>query len=175
MNGAHDLAICFGHLQDSSCKCRKITEFQNFLVASPEFARKNKLTSLGCLNKLPWVTNEKLYRDGAWVLRGGGSERFVITPDIKYGSNSLSVIHKMAILSLGVTLLPSWMVSEDIERRRLLRLFSNYNFASMPMPMPMPVYVLYPNSVRPPLKVRKFIDFLVTKHNGFSPLLGCGQ
>lgn len=156
-SGKHDLAICLGNLQDSSFKCRKISEFQSYLIASPEFTEQHSLEDISCLNTLPWIANEKFYKEGKWILRKGRTEQFVIKPTIRYGSNSLTLIHQMALFSLGIAALPAWMLKDDIQTNKLIRLFPNHEFTALP------VNVLYPNCIKLPLKARRFIDYLVAK------------
>jgi DNA-binding transcriptional LysR family regulator len=156
-SGKHDLAICLGKLQDSSFKYRKISEFQSYLIASPEFTERHSLEDINCLNTLPWIANEKLYKEGKWILRKGRTEQFVIKPAIHYASNSSTLIHRMALSSLGIAALPAWMLKDDIQANKLIRLFPNYEFTALP------VNVLYPNCIRLPLKARRFIDYLVVK------------
>jgi DNA-binding transcriptional LysR family regulator len=159
--GKHDLAIYFGNLQDSSFRCRKISEFQNYLIASPAFTQQHALEDISCLNTLPWIANERFYKDGKWILRKNCTEQFIIKPTIRYSSNSLALIHQMALSSLGIAALPTWMLKDDIQTNKLVRLFPSYEFTALP------VNVLYPNCIRLPLKARYFIDFLVT-HLGVS-------
>lgn len=156
-SGRHDLAIYFGNLQNSSFKCRKISEFQSYLIATPEFTKRHSLKDINCLNTLPWIANEQLYKEGKWILRKGQTEQFVIKPAIRYGSNSLTLIHRMALSSLGIAALPAWMLKDDIQANKLIRLFPNYEFSALP------VNVLYPNCIRLPLKARRFIDYLVAR------------
>lgn len=156
-SGQHDLAICLGNLQDSSFKCRKISEFHSYIIASPELTEQHSLEDIGCLNTLPWIANEKLYKEGKLTLRKGQTEQFVIKPTIRYGSNSLTLTHQMALFSLGIASLPAWMLKDDIQAGRLIRLFPNYEFPALP------VNILYPNNIRLPTKARRFIDYIVAK------------
>jgi DNA-binding transcriptional LysR family regulator len=156
-SGKHDLAICLGSLQDSSFKCRKISEFRSYLIASPEFIEQHAVEDINCLNTLPWIANEKLYKEGKLVLRKGRTEQFVIKPLSRYSSNSLTLIHQMALFSLGIAVLPAWMLKDDIRANKLIRLFPHYEFSAMP------INILYPNCIRLPTKARRFIDYLVAK------------
>ncbi|HCS45812.1 MAG TPA: hypothetical protein DIW52_23835 [Pseudomonas sp.] len=76
---------------------------------------------------------------------------------IRYGSNSLTLIHRMALFSLGIAALPDWMLKDDIQTSKLIRLFPNYEFTVLP------VNALYPNCIKLPLKTRRFIDYMVAK------------
>jgi DNA-binding transcriptional LysR family regulator len=63
----------------------------------------------------------------------------------------------MALFSLGIAALPAWMLKDDIQTNKLIRLFPNYELAALP------VNILYPNCIKLPLKARRFIDYLVSK------------
>ncbi|SDB49429.1 DNA-binding transcriptional regulator, LysR family [Pseudomonas sp. NFACC23-1] len=155
--GKHDLAICLGILQDSSFRCRKISEFRNYLIASPEFIERHSLKNITCLNTLPWIANEKLHKDGKISLRKDQTEQLTIKPIIRYSSNSLTLTHQMALFSLGIAILPAWMLNDDIKTNKLVRLFPNYELSTTP------INILYPNCIRLPIKARRFIDYLVAK------------
>lgn len=156
-SGRHDLAICLGPLEDSSFKCRKIADFENYLVASPQFLERYGVQDINCLNTLPWISNESLYKEGKWVLRKQPGDVFIVKPNIRYASNSLTLIHQMALFDLGIAALPAWMLKDDIEANTLIRLFPEHEFATSP------VNILYPNGINLPLKARRFIDYLVAK------------
>ncbi|MCY1427209.1 LysR substrate binding domain protein [compost metagenome] len=63
----------------------------------------------------------------------------------------------MALSSLGIAICPAWLVDEDIQQKRLIRLFPDF---SLPLQN---IQLLYPSTSNLPAKTRAFIDFLVAR------------
>ncbi|WP_266095644.1 LysR substrate-binding domain-containing protein, partial [Acinetobacter oleivorans] len=45
--------------------------------------------------------------------------------------NSVTAIHQMALSSLGVAICPAWLVDEDIQQNRLIRLFPDFSLCAI--------------------------------------------
>ena len=69
-------------------------------------------------------------------------------------ADSAAVLQAFAIRGHGVAVLPQWLVQDDLDAGRLVRLLPDHRFA------PQGIYALYPDTRHLPLKVRAFIDFL---------------
>lgn len=69
-------------------------------------------------------------------------------------ADSAAVLQAFAVRGHGVAILPQWLVQEDLEAGRLVRVLADYRFA------PKGVYAMYPDTRHLPLKVRAFIDFM---------------
>ena len=69
----------------------------------------------------------------------------------------MTAIHQMALSSLGVAICPAWLVDEDIQNNRLIRLFPDF---SLPLQS---IQLLYPHTSSLPAKTRALIDFLVSR------------
>ncbi|NWD88389.1 LysR substrate-binding domain-containing protein, partial [Pseudomonas sp. K5002] len=69
-------------------------------------------------------------------------------------ADSAAILQAFALRGHGVAILPQWLVQEDLDAGRLVRLLPGYRFA------PQGVYALYPDTRHLPLKVRAFIDFM---------------
>ncbi len=61
----------------------------------------------------------------------------------------------MALSSLGVAICPAWLVDEDIQQNRLIRLFPDF---WLPLQS---IQLLYPHTSNLPAKTRAFIDYLI--------------
>ncbi|QJI30899.1 LysR family transcriptional regulator [Pseudomonas sp. ADAK18] len=146
-----DVAIRLGRILDSNHRAVQLSSFQVFAVAAPEFAKVSTLDELEQLPKLghgrltdlsvidPYGT-EHLYRPGP------GKTSLV--------ADSAAILQAFAVRGHGVAILPQWLVQEDLEAARLVRLLPDHRFASQG------VYALYPDTRHLPLKVRAFIDFM---------------
>jgi hypothetical protein len=63
---------------------------------------------------------------------------------------------------MGIAILPSYLIGRDLERGRLVRLFSDYRLPQIE------VTIAYPSRHHLPAKVRTFIDHLVEHFNKMS-------
>lgn len=154
-----DMAIRLGNLKNSSLKTRKIGEYHIYLVATPDLIKNTSINNVADLAQLPWITHSLLnWQDAQYVMQNQQGEKLAL-PIIKshYESNSATVIHQMVLASLGVAICPAWLVNDDIDSGRLVRLLPEF---SLPVQN---IQLLYPSSVALPAKTRAFIDFLVEK------------
>ncbi|EPL3990887.1 LysR family transcriptional regulator [Providencia stuartii] len=154
-----DLAIRLGNLKSSSLKIRKIGEYQIYIVATPELLKHYPVKGINDLAQIPWITHSLLnWQDTQYVLKNTLGEKYPL-PIIKsqYESNSVAVIQQMVLASLGVAICPDWLVNDDINAGRLIRLLPEFYLPSQN------IQLLYPNSITLPAKTRVFIDYLVEK------------
>lgn len=154
-----DLAIRLGNLKSSSLKIRKIGEYQIYIVATPELLKHYPVKGINDLAQIPWITHSLLnWQDTQYVLKNTLGEKYPL-PIIKsqYESNSVAVIQQMVLASLGVAICPDWLVNDDINAGRLIRLLPEFYLPSQN------IQLLYPNSTTLPAKTRVFIDYLVEK------------
>ncbi|WP_140185846.1 LysR family transcriptional regulator [Providencia stuartii] len=154
-----DLAIRLGNLKSSSLKTRKIGEYSIYIVASPQFITRYPINHIADLAQVPWITHSLLnWQDTQYVLQNQQGEKQAL-PIIKsqYESNSAAVIHQMTIASLGLAICPSWLVDEDIQLGRLVRILPEYNLPTQN------IQLLYPSTISLAAKTRAFIDYLVER------------
>ncbi|WP_419210407.1 LysR family transcriptional regulator [Providencia manganoxydans] len=154
-----DLAIRLGNLKSSSLKTRKIGEYSIYIVASPQFIKRYPINHIADLAQVPWITHSLLnWQDTQYVLQNQQGEKQAL-PIIKsqYESNSAAVIHQMTIASLGLAICPSWLVDEDIQLGRLVRILPEYNLPTQN------IQLLYPSTIALAAKTRAFIDYLVER------------
>ncbi|KHN66860.1 LysR family transcriptional regulator [Acinetobacter calcoaceticus] len=154
-----DLVIRLGNLKNSSLKTRKIGEYPIYLVATPQFIKDHSVENISDLADVPWIGHTLLnWQDSQYILQNSLGEQYSL-PFIRsqYESNSVTAIHQMAQSSLGIAICPAWLVNEDIQQNRLIRLFPDF---SLPLQN---IQLLYPNTSNLPAKTRVFIDFLVAR------------
>jgi DNA-binding transcriptional LysR family regulator len=154
-----DLAIRIGVLEDSSLVARRLASMRAAVVASPSYLSRHgrpqtpyDLTTHECL----------LYsggRVGEWPFRSG--KRLIsIRPRGRLRSDSGEAQLLWAEAGLGIAYLPTFMLSDAIERGAVEPILRDY---------PSPEYGIY--AVRPPGanvtgKVRLLIDALVERFGG---------
>ena len=150
-----DLVIRLGNLADSAFKSRKLADYEIVLVATETFLARYPVREPQDLSAVPWIANSNLQGPTQWVLRDGEGLNVEIGGTSHFESNSSTAIRSMTLSSLGVSVLPAWVVEEDIADGRLVRLLPAYSLPSQS------INVVFPNTPHLPHKSRAFIDFLL--------------
>lgn len=150
-----DLVIRLGTLADSAFKSRKLADYDIVLVATPAFLARHTPATPRDLNELPWIANSNLQAPTQWTLSHPQRGEADVTGVSQYESNSSAAIRAMTLSSLGVSVLPAWLVEDDIACQRLVRVLPEYSLPSQS------ISVVFPNSAHLPRKSRVFIDFLL--------------
>ncbi len=76
-----------------------------------------------------------------------------------------AVLQAFALTGQGVAILPDWLIEDDLQAGRLVRLLPEWQLTRQG------VYALYPDTRHLPLKVRVFIDFMKGMSVGLSKTL----
>lgn len=151
IRSGHDMAICYGELDDSTLVARKIADNFNYLVASPDYldgrgtpATPDDLSEHNCLTGISPV----------WYL-SDGQETLQLKISGNWHSDNGAALLSAARSGVGIANLPFFSVQEDISRGELVQLLPNWS------KYPEPVWILYPSRRHLTLKVRLLIDFLL--------------
>jgi DNA-binding transcriptional LysR family regulator len=154
-----DAAIRIGTLKDSSLVARRIAPVHGAILASPGYlARKGRPAS-----PLELSQHDCLIYTGTavpdWTFRIG--KRWVpIRPSGRMRSDSGETLLEWAAAGLGLTLLPTFLVSDAIRTGAVEHLLSDY-----PTPA-QALHVVRPPGAYVPGKVRVLIDLLVERFGG---------
>jgi len=147
-----DLAIRIGDLEDSSLVARKLTIETRILCAAPGYLAQavplhtpDDLQHHNCLTVGPIE---------AWELQGPDG-RTSVRPNSSVRTNSCDFVREATLAGLGVALRPTWEVSSEIERGRLVRVLPSYAGAGNPA-----IHAVYPSRDFLPAKVNIFIEHL---------------
>ncbi len=150
-----DIVIRLGNLPDSSLKSRKIGQFQIILVASPNFLEKHPVNQLDDLLNVPWITQTQWQNHHFTLTNHTTQQGFhFVPPQGKHQTNAGGLTHLMAVDGLGLTICPLWLVEEDLNQGKLIRVLPDY---SLPM---QDIHALYLHQKHLPNKTRLFIDYL---------------
>ncbi|MEX0951833.1 MAG: LysR family transcriptional regulator [Gammaproteobacteria bacterium] len=152
-----DLAIEVGRLADSSLVARVLAHSRLVICGSPDYLRKHgtpqtpdDLASHNCL------TSSRFPPRDEWPLRGPDGDRLHKVSGT-FRSNIGDAVHRMAVQGLGLTMLPTYMVGQDLKKGRMHAVLTEYE------PTPYMIAALYPDRRYLPAKVRSLMDFLVEK------------
>lgn len=149
-----DLVVRLGTLVDSNLRSRKLADYDILLVAAPAFIARHGIEQPADLANVPWIANSNLHNPTSWTLQAGEGDSLSITGTAAFQFNASHAIRAMARASLGVAVLPAWLVEQDLASGELQRVLPQYRLPSQP------ISVVYPNGSYLPHKTRVFIDFL---------------
>lgn len=150
-----DCAIRVGAEVDPATVSVLLAEVPRCVVATPELlARSPEVTQPEQLSALPWIALNTFYQHHVSLIHQRSHEpvTFPITP--RLSTDSIYVARNAALSGLGVVLVSSWTVSEDIAQGRLIELVPDWQAA------PLPVHLVYPWARYYPTRLRKFLELM---------------
>jgi DNA-binding transcriptional LysR family regulator len=164
-----DVAMLPGKITDESVIARPAGKMALELAASPSLVKER-----------PWVRAPADLESWPWITIGGF--QFWNTKELKLSAHNRAeqTLHLSPVLisegvtsireavraGLGISVLPEFLIREDLRCGRLVRVLPQWN------PQALPVHVVYAGARLLPTRVRSFIDFAVsymTKELGSRP------
>ena len=150
-----DVAIRMGKQPASTLIARQVASLPRYLYASPRYLERAgapshpaELAQHDCL-RMPSATTA----DGsAWTLHDG-AETIEVAVGGRFLLNSIGMVRRLAMLDLGLALMPKEIVADDLAEGRLCRVLPQWQGA------PVPVYAMTETRLLP-AKTQRFIEFL---------------
>lgn len=157
----YDLAIQLDELQDSSLIARSLGTSQRVVCGSPAyFSRHGVPRTPEELRQHNCLINMSMAPRDHWQFNITGGETTVIKVGGTMQANVADALRIAALSGLGLVILPTYMVGQDIRRNRLQAVLTEY------VPAPLEIHAVYPHRKHLSAKVRTFVDFL---HERFHP------
>lgn len=157
VSGGFDVTIRIADLQDSSLAARQIMPAPRHLLASPAcLARHGRPRQPEDLANVPFLNYGGLQGGITLALSRDGDVRRVRTRG-PLTADSGDLLLQMAQAGLGFVLLPEFIAAPALAQGRLVRVLTDW------LPPPIAVHALFPQSRNMPLRVRRFVDFLVDR------------
>ena len=150
-----DCAIRVGAEVDPATVSVLLAEVPRSLVVAPELlSRYPALAIPQDLSRLPWVAISTFYQHEVELQHQEDSREisFGIVPCLS--TDSVYVARNTALAGLGVAIVSSWAVTEDIAAGRLIEPFPQWRAS------PLPVHLVYPWARYYPTRLRKFLDLM---------------
>ena len=149
----YDLAIRITDAPDPELIARKLAHCRHALVASPDYLAKHPpLNSPEDLKQHACVQYVHFPSDTWPFTRAGTDHSVKITPSMK--TNNPDVLLEAAIAGMGVTVVPTFLVSDAIRSGKLKTVLSEYHTFE---PL---IYVVYASRHHLPAKTRVFVDYI---------------
>lgn len=152
-----DLAIEVGRLADSSLVARTLAHSRLVVCGAPAYLKRHgipqtpeDLAAHNCL------TSSRFPPRDEWPFRGPNGDAFHKVSG-SFRSNIGDAVHRMAVNGVGLTMLPTYMVGQDLKKGRLQAVLTEYE------PSPYVIAALYPDRRYLPAKVRNFLELLADR------------
>ena len=150
-----DCAIQVGALSDPDLVAIQIAEVPRSLVATPQLlASVPPLETLDHLAALPWLSLSTFYRTEITLKHTHHALSQTITISPRLLSDSIYAVRKAAVAGMGVTLVSSWLVADDLATGRLLEPLPEWQAP------PLPVWLTYPWASYYPARLRHFFSMI---------------
>lgn len=156
----YDMAVRIGRLKDSSLVARKLCPARIIVCASPgylerqgvpqtpaDLAQHHCLLYTGSANPEQWPFRAAPGSEEVRMARVGGRLR----------ANNGDALREAALAGQGITLLPSFIVGDDLAHGRLVPVLMEHTVSQSA------VFAVYPASRHLSPKVRVFVDFLSSR------------
>ena len=151
-----DLAIRHGRLLDSSLTARKLSETDLVLAASSGYlAAKGVPTRLSDLDMHTCIVFARGRERRPWSLKVG-QESVSYVPHGSLLTGDAEHIRAAVLCGLGISQVPFWLLADEIRSGQVEVLLPDLQ------PERLPMYLVYPAGRRVPMKVRVFIEYLVS-------------
>ena len=156
-----DLAIRIASLPDSSLIARRLAPIQTVMCASPAYLKRmgtpqspQELIQHRCLvyNLIGNLENWNVFDATGQLIKTR------ITPYLKASNGEF--LRDAAVAGMGIVLLPTFIVYQEIERGTLVPIMTNYHYSQLA------AYAIYPQTRHLSQRVRAFVDFLVKRFEG---------
>lgn len=150
-----DCAIRVGAEVDPATVSVLLAEVPRSVVASPALlAQFATIAVPEQLSSLPWIAVNTFYQHNVSLSHQHSREPVTIPVTPRLSTDSIYVARNAALAGLGVVVVSSWTVTEDIAQGRLVELVPDWQAA------PLPVHLVYPWARYYPTRLRKFLELM---------------
>lgn len=151
-----DLAIRIGRLPDSGLIARRLAPCRMVICASPAYLKRHGTPrSPDDLRRAPRLTFSEAVSAGDWTLVDAQQRAHVIDGPCRMAANNTQMLLAAALAGAGVVYGPTFVFGEQIARGKLVALLPDYHTSELT------IQAVYPSARHVPVKVRRFLDYLV--------------
>lgn len=154
MEAGIDLGIRLGWLRDSSQRAIRLGEFEQYVVASPEYLRHVRMPAAPEeLASLDWVALTLLPAPFTWRFSSVTGETRTVQVKARVRVDSPGVLRALLQQHMGISVLDQFNAQTGISQGRLVRLLPEWSLPSGG------IHAVCPPGRQIPAKVGSFIDF----------------
>ena len=156
-----DLAIRIASLSDSSLIARRLASIRAVMCASPIYLERMGTPRLPAeLIQHRCLVYNLISHNDNWNIYGAAGEliKTRIIPYLKASNGEF--LRDAAVEGLGIILMPTFIVYQEIERGALIPILTEYRYTQLA------AYAIYPPTRHLSQRVRAFVDFLSQRFEG---------
>jgi len=154
-----DVALLSGKLPDSSLIARRLQTLRSIVVRSPAYQPKTKLACPSDLLQENCITRSTSSNKNLWSF-ASNTENYELNVSGNYSVDNSQALKEAVLKGVGIARLPTFVVGDCIQNKRLLQLFPEYCMPETELQL------VYPERTYLPQKVRVFIDFAINYFAG---------
>ncbi len=156
-----DVAIRVGSLNDSTYIGRQLSPMAFYIVGSAKYLEQNGIPqSPQQLSDHSCLIFPRGGQNSSWFFKNKQKTQQVMIKGRHLITQS-SATKQCTLAGMGLSLLPDWLVQEEIDKGELVRLFADFQVTATDYKGA--IWLLYPSREYLPAKVRVFSDFLVSR------------
>lgn len=149
-----DCAIRVGAEIDPATVSVLLAEVPRSLVISPALLEKCNITHPSELAQLPWIAISTFYQHEVTLKHQESHVRETVAIAPKLTTDSLYVARNTALAGLGVALISSWLVEQDLAQGHLIEVLPQWQADALP------VHLVYPWARYYPARLRAFLALM---------------
>ncbi|PZU56921.1 MAG: LysR family transcriptional regulator [Sphingobium sp.] len=154
-----DATLRIADMPDSSLRARRLADVRVHIVAAPAYlearGRPSHPADLALHDGLAYAN---VRQPGVWRFTGPGEQTVVVQPRIRMTANSGEAMLPPLLAGLGITMLPDFIVGDDIASGALEEILSEWS------PPPLGLHLVTPPSRLRPARVEALLAFLTDRH-----------
>ncbi len=159
INEGIDVAVRISHLIDSSLIARPIAPIPRYLCASPDYLeRMGEPASINDLLKHRCLHYSVISEREEWRFNTSKGEQSLSIKPV-YCSNNGDALAEMACEGLGLTILPSFLVEDQLSAGKLVRILKRTKLT------PYTLSLVYPSRRHLSARVKALVDHLMDELN----------
>ena len=152
-----DVAIRIGVLRDSGLVARRLAPCRMVLCASPELLDQvGPSQTVSDLRRMPRLAFSDAISVGDWTVVDPAGKLHAIDGPVRMASNNMQVLLAAALRGNGVAYGPSFVFDSHVATGELVALLTDHRTLELA------INAVYPTNRHVSLKVRTFVDYLVT-------------
>ncbi|EYC51514.1 LysR family transcriptional regulator [Hylemonella gracilis str. Niagara R] len=158
-----DLAVRISNTLEPTLIARPLATCRSVICASPDYLLRHgtpthldELARHRCLVHALVSATQFRFRQGDKIVEP--------TVDVSFTTNETAILRRALLSGGGIGILPTYYVSEDIQRGALVPLLRDYPLETMG------IHAVFLSRQHQPLALRLLVDFLVEKFGGEEPV-----
>jgi len=158
MSGNIELAIRVGWLAENNLQARKIGTFRQLLVASAGMRSRTKpLSGPEEIARLPFVANTALREPLRWNFSFNETEHREVSAQAAIFLDTTLAVREAVRAGAGLSVLPDFAIADDLASGRLIQVLPRWSLPSGG------IHAVFPSARFRPVKVRAFVDELMSR------------